>query len=72
MGFVLVCRRGFTPYNYVTFKNVMSRRIIVMVARGVMYDIRQSASRGSPLVGAERRGFPPREENLVAWGATAV
>ena len=27
------------PYNYVTCKNVMSRRV-VMVARGVMYDIR--------------------------------
>ena len=38
----------------------MSRRF-VMVARGVMYDIRQSAPRGSPLIGAERRGFPPLE-----------
>ena len=61
----------FMPYNYVTCKNVMSRRI-VMVARGVMHDIRQSAPRGSPLIGAERRGFPPREESLVAWGAAAV
>ena len=31
----------FTPYNYVTCKNVMSRRI-VMVACGVMYDIRHT------------------------------
>ena len=31
----------FTSYNYVTCINVMSRRI-VMVACGVMYDIRQS------------------------------
>ena len=29
----------FTPHNYVTCKNVMSRRV-VMVARGVIYDIR--------------------------------
>ena len=43
-----------------------------MVASGVAYDIRQSAPRGSPLIGAERRGFPPREESLVAWGAAAV
>ena len=27
------------PYNYVTCKNVMSRRV-VMVVHGVMYDIR--------------------------------
>ena len=31
----------FTSYNYVTCINVMSR-LIVMLARGVMYDIRQS------------------------------
>ena len=30
---------GFTPYNYVTCKNGISRRS-VMIARGVMYDIR--------------------------------
>ena len=36
------------------------------------YDIRQSAPRGRPLIGAERRGLPPREESLVAWGAAAV
>ena len=46
------------PYTYVTCRNVMSRRIVI-VARGVMYDIRQSAPRGSPLIGAERWGFPP-------------
>ena len=41
MGFVSLYRRDyrFTPYNYVTCKNVMSRRV-VMVAHGVMYDIR--------------------------------
>ena len=43
MGFVLLCRRPgdyrFTSYSYVTCRNVMSRRI-VMIARGVMYDIR--------------------------------
>ena len=43
-----------------------------MVTRGVMYDIGQSAPRGSPLIGAERRGFPPRQESLVAWGVAAV
>ena len=32
-----------------------------MVAHEVMYDIRQSAPRGNPLIGAERRGFPPLE-----------
>ena len=59
------------PYNYVTCKNVMSRRI-VMVTRGVMYDIGLYAPRGSPLIGVERRGFPPRQESLVAGGAAAV
>ena len=29
----------FTPYNYVTCRNVMSRRV-VMLELGVMYDIR--------------------------------
>ena len=29
----------FTPYSYATCKNVMSRHV-VMLARGVMYDIR--------------------------------
>ena len=43
-----------------------------MVARGVMCDIEQSAPRGSPLIGAERRGFPPRQESLVAGGSAAV
>ena len=74
MGFVLVCRGDYGVYACiinVTCKNVMSRRI-VMVTRGVMYDIGQSAPRGSPLIGAEPRGFPPRQESLVAWGATAV
>ena len=55
---------GFTPYNYVTCKNVMSIRI-VMVTRGVMYDIGQSAPGGSPLIGAERRGFP--RGRRVSW-----
>ena len=49
----------------------MSRRV-VMVARGVMCDIEQSTPRGSPLIGAERRGFPPRQESLVAGGSAAV
>ena len=35
----------FTPYNYVTCKNVMSRRD-VMVACGVMYDIRHPRQGG--------------------------
>ena len=39
----------------------------VMLARWVMCDVRQSAPRGGPLIGAEPRGFPPREESLVAW-----
>ena len=38
----------------------MSRHIVI-VARGVMYDIRQSAPRGSPLISTERRGFQPLE-----------
>ena len=37
----------FTSYNYVTCINAMSRRI-VMVARGVMYDIRQSRATRKP------------------------
>ena len=56
MSLVLVCQRGFTSYNYVTCKNVISRRI-VMVASGVTYDIIQSAPRGSPLLGAERLNY---------------
>ena len=39
----------------------------VMLARGVMCDVRQSAPRGGPLIGAEPRGFPPGEKSLVAW-----
>ena len=39
----------------------------VMLACGVMCDVRQSAPRGGPLIGAEPRGFPPWEESLVAW-----
>ena len=43
MGFISLYRRDyrFTSYDYVTCINVMSRRI-VMVASGVMYDIRAS------------------------------
>ena len=48
----------YTPYIYVTCRNVMSRRIVI-VACGVMYDIRQSTPRGSPLIGAEPQGLPP-------------
>ena len=44
----------------------MSRRV-VMTARGVMYEIRQSAPRGSPLIGAELRGFPPLELSETSW-----
>ena len=47
-------------YYYVTCRNAMSRRI-VMTAHGVMCDIRSSAIRGGPLIGAERWGFPPHE-----------
>ena len=43
-----------------------------MVTRGVMCDVGQSAPTGGPLIGAERRGFPPRQENLVAGGAAVV
>ena len=43
-----------------------------MVTRGVMCDIGQSAPTGGPLIGAERRGFPPRQESLVAGGVAAV
>ena len=41
MGLVLLYRRGFyiTPYNYVTCRKAMSRRI-VMTTHGVMCDIR--------------------------------
>ena len=49
----------------------MGRRI-VMVTRGVMCDIEQSAARGSHLIGAERRGFPPWQESLVAGGSASV
>ena len=49
----------------------MSRRV-VMLARGVMCDIEQSVPRGSPLIGSERRGFPPWQESLVAGGSAAV
>ena len=45
---------------------------IVMVTRGVMCDLGQSAPAGGPLIGAERRGFPPRQRSLVAKGATVV
>ena len=38
----------------------------VMLARGMMCDVRQSAPRGGPLIGAEPRGFPPGEGSLVA------
>ena len=37
-----------------------SRRI-VMVTRGVMCDVGKSALRMGPLIGAELRGFPPRQ-----------
>ena len=52
----------FTSYNYVTCINVMSR-LIVLLARGVMYDIRQSRAtrklsdwRGAPEISAGRTG----------------
>ena len=34
-------------------------------ARGAMYDVGQSAPGGSPLIGVERRRFPPRQG--VSW-----
>ena len=41
-GFCIIMPEGIidlsTPYNYVTCRNVIGRRI-VMVERGVMYDI---------------------------------
>ena len=40
------------PYNYVTCKNVMSR-CVVMLARGVMYDIRHP-SQEEALCGVSR------------------
>ena len=40
---------------------------IVMVTRGVMCDVGQSYD-----IGAERRGFPPRQRSLVVGGAAAV
>ena len=43
-----------------------------MVTRGVMCDVGPSAPTGGPLIGAERRGFPPRQDSLVAGGASAV
>ena len=52
----------FTTYNYVTGINVMSRRI-VMVLRGVVYDIRQPRAtrklsdwRGASEISAGRTG----------------
>ena len=45
---------------------------IVMVTRGVMCDVGQSAPAGGLLIGAERRGFPLRQGSLVARGAAAV
>ena len=45
---------------------------IFMVTRGVMCDVGQSAPTGGLLIGAERRGFPPRQSSLVAGGAAAV
>ena len=60
----------FTSYYYVTCINVMSRRI-VMVARGVMYGIRQSRAmrklsdwRGASEISAGRTGV----RDLVAEG----
>ena len=44
---------------------------IVMVTRGVMCDVGQSAPTGL-LIDAELRGFPPQQESLVAGGAAAV
>ena len=41
-GFCIIIPGGdyrFMPYNYVTCKNVMSRRVVMLV-RGVMCDIR--------------------------------
>ena len=46
------------PYNYVTCKNVIGRRV-VMLAHGVMYDVSHPLPRGGPLIGAELRGIPP-------------
>ena len=43
-----------------------------MVTHGVMCDIEQSAPRRSPLIDAERWGFPPRQESLVTGGSAAV
>ena len=45
---------------------------IVMVTRGVMCDVGQSAPAGGLLIGAERRGFPPRQRSLVVGGGAAV
>ena len=45
---------------------------IVMVTRGVMCDVGQSAPTGGLLIGAERRGFTQRQRSLVAGGAAAV
>ena len=45
---------------------------IVMVTHGMMCDVGQSAPTGGHLIGAEHRGFPPRQEGLVAGGAAAV
>ena len=59
VGFISLYWRdyGFTSYNYVTCINIMSRQIF-MVARGVMYDIRQSRVPRRPLIGAARQRFP--------------
>ena len=44
----------------------------VMLACGVMCDVRQSAPRGGPLIGAEPRGFPPGRRASWLGGAAAV
>ena len=60
----------FTSYNYVTCINVMSR-CVVMVVRGVMYDIKQSRAtrklsdwRGASEISAGQTGV----RDLVAGG----
>ena len=66
-GFGIIISEGIVDYalNVMLLVECDSRRI-VMVTRGVMCDVGQSAPRRGPLIGAELRGFPPRQKSLVA------
>ena len=60
MGLVLVCQRGLWIYIFIIMLLVgmsWADMLSVMLARGVMCDVRQSAPRGGPLTSDWRRAL---------------